>query len=295
MIQPPDRSSGLALPPAPVPASSPVRIGDTAVHVWRGGAGADTRPALLSLHGWTDAGAVFGPLAREIGCGWHVVAPDAPGHGSTPWRRAPTYGAPRQAAAALPVLDALRHLAGRHAGVVVHGHSMGALAAARLAASRPDVVRHLVLEEPRVGEPGRSWRDALTEWYVERRMLAWLLRLRATSPEAMTAAARRMAPQWSPEEVELWARAKRDLSLAVLVVPLAHGAPLERLLARVTCPVTLVRGSATQDVVHDATCARLAARTRAGFDVVTFPTGHNLHREACGEFAGVLRGILSRS
>src|SRR3954454_16530414 len=61
-------------------------------------------PVLLAFHGCTDSGEVFGPLAQALGRGWTVVAPDAPGHGGTPWRGGRRYVMDDQVPAGVAVL-----------------------------------------------------------------------------------------------------------------------------------------------------------------------------------------------
>jgi pimeloyl-ACP methyl ester carboxylesterase len=130
--------------------------GPVRVHVWPGELG---RPVLLALHTRLEGGGVFGPLAAALGRRWTVVAPDAPGHGGTCWTPSPGYALDDQVPGAVAVLDALPVVAGRQAPVVVLGHGTGAPAAASVAAARPKVVRHLVLEDP-AGPAGSRSRSA---------------------------------------------------------------------------------------------------------------------------------------
>jgi pimeloyl-ACP methyl ester carboxylesterase len=262
--------------------------GPVSVHVWPARDGADRRPVLLCCHGWTDSGAVFGPLAAALGRRWTVIAPDAPGHGGTPWPPAPRFRVADHAVGALAVLDRLPEVAGRRAGVVVLGHSMGALTAARLAAARPDVVRHLVLEDPA--------RAVLRRTRSATSMRSRVGELRALDLPALIARGRAESPDWSPDEWEPWAGSKRVASLPALSVPVDWGEPLPALLADVVCPVTLVHGSLSRGgVVSPVAARRCAAACRAGCEVVALDAGHHPRRQAREPFVAVLASVLGRA
>jgi pimeloyl-ACP methyl ester carboxylesterase len=258
--------------------------GPVSVHVWPGRDGASRRPVLFALHGWTDSGEVFGPLAAALGRRWTVVAPDAPGHGRTPWRPAPVYSVPGHAAGALAVLDRLPTVAGHRSRVVVLGHSMGALAASRLAAARPELVRQLVLEDPARTTRRYSRSSARTRAGV---------RALRDLPAGETAVA---APaDWPADEAEPWLRSKREVDLAHLEVPADWGEPLMALLADVAQPVTLVRGEPRRGGIVSMTGARrCAAACRGGCEVVALEAGHCPRREAREPFVAVLAAVLGR-
>ncbi|HXQ59468.1 MAG TPA: alpha/beta hydrolase [Acidimicrobiales bacterium] len=106
-------------------------------------------PELLVLHGWGrshgDFSAVVGPTAPAGPlAAW---APDLPGFGSSP---APpsAWGSAEYAAALVPLLE---EAPGPARPVVVLGHSLGGRLAVTLAATRPDLVRALVLTGAPVG------------------------------------------------------------------------------------------------------------------------------------------------
>jgi pimeloyl-ACP methyl ester carboxylesterase len=263
------------------------RGGDAGVHVWPAADGGVGRPVLLCHHGWANTGEVFGPLAAALGRRWTVVAPDAPGHGGTAWTPAPRYRVTDHLATALGVLDRLPEVAGRRADVVVHGHSMGALTAARLAAARPSVVRHLLLEDPSRASlrrvPSAAWMRAATA------------ELQQLDDAALIARGRADAPTWSPDEIEPWARSKREVRLDAMSVPVDWGEPLIGLLADVPVPVTLVHGRVAKGGVVSAVAARrCAAACRSGCELVALDCGHNPRREAREPFIAVLASILGR-
>jgi pimeloyl-ACP methyl ester carboxylesterase len=124
--------------------------------VW--GAGA---PEVLVLHGWArthaDFAAVVGPASP--GGALPTWAPDLPGFGSTAPPPTP-WGADDFAAAVIPMLEE-DDGAGRP--VVVLGHSRGGCIAVALAASRPDLVRALIVTAaPLVAAPGGRRRTPTT-------------------------------------------------------------------------------------------------------------------------------------
>ena len=95
-------------------------------------------PRAICLHGITGHGGGWRRLAETALAGYHVVAPDLIGHGSSP------YEPPWSIAAHL---DALLETLGGEASVWV-GHSFGGRLAYEIAARRPDAVERLVLLDP---------------------------------------------------------------------------------------------------------------------------------------------------
>lgn len=119
-----------------------------------------TGPLIVGLHGWgrdhRDFSAVLGRYP-------HLLV-DLPGFGVSP-PPAATWGAADYAACVAAVLDSRAAATSAEAGPpVVIGHSFGGRIAVCLAASRPDLVRALVLcgvpllRSPRDGRPGVSYR-----------------------------------------------------------------------------------------------------------------------------------------
>lgn len=67
------------------------RLGGLEIHVTEWGAG--NPRTLVAFHGLARTGADFAPLARALGRGWRVLAPDAPGRGLSAWAGTPSdYG-----------------------------------------------------------------------------------------------------------------------------------------------------------------------------------------------------------
>ncbi|HET9562603.1 MAG TPA: alpha/beta fold hydrolase, partial [Propionibacteriaceae bacterium] len=129
---------------------------------------------VLLLHGLTSSSQSWRHVAPELGEHFRVIAPDARGHGGSEWMRDYSFESMRD--------DVARFMeqVGILAAIVI-GHSMGAVTAYALAASRPDLIRLLVLEEmpppdpatpprpiPRRPEPGvdYDWRAliAVNRW-----------------------------------------------------------------------------------------------------------------------------------
>jgi lipase len=105
------------------------------IHEW----GEPGAPRVLCLHGVTSHGRHFARLAEALD-GFHVVAPDLLGHGSSP------YEPPWSIAAHL---DAIIGTVGEQECMVI-GHSFGGRLAFELAARRPALVSRLVLLDPAI-------------------------------------------------------------------------------------------------------------------------------------------------
>lgn len=100
--------------------------------------------AVLLLHGKNFNAAYWGQLIGELsGRGYRVIAPDQVGFGKSAKPEGYQYSFSQLAANTKQLLDSLG--VGR---VVVLGHSMGGMLAARFALQYPGVVDRLVLENP---------------------------------------------------------------------------------------------------------------------------------------------------
>lgn len=104
-------------------------------------AGPAAGPPLVMFHGVGRRGTDFLPIVPALATRWHLHLIDHRGHGGS--GRAPgRYRAIDHAEDALTVLAWL----GRPA--VLFGHSLGALVAAAAAATRPELVQAVILEDP---------------------------------------------------------------------------------------------------------------------------------------------------
>ena len=110
-----------------------------ALHEW----GEPGSPRVVCLHGVRNHGGHFAPLAAALP-GYHVLAPDLLGHGSSPWEPPWDIGAH---------VDAVVETVGARESVVI-GHSFGGRLAFEIAARAPKLVPRLVLLDPAILLPG---------------------------------------------------------------------------------------------------------------------------------------------
>jgi pimeloyl-ACP methyl ester carboxylesterase len=129
---------------------------------------------VMLLHGLTSSSQSWRNVAPPLADHFRVIAPDARGHGGSEWTRDYSFDLMRD--------DVARFMeqVGILAAIVI-GHSMGAVTAYDLAATRPELIRLLVLEEmpppdpamppkpiPRKPDPGAKydWRAliAMHRW-----------------------------------------------------------------------------------------------------------------------------------
>jgi pimeloyl-ACP methyl ester carboxylesterase len=123
-----------------------------------GGAG----PGIVLLHGLMGRATTWWPTARWLTAYGRVVGLDARAHGRHPDRQGTdTERFARDVADRVTALDL--------APAIVLGHSMGGLHAMALAATRPELVRALVVEDMAVDLRGRTadvWRPYFESWPV---------------------------------------------------------------------------------------------------------------------------------
>jgi pimeloyl-ACP methyl ester carboxylesterase len=201
---------------------------------------------ILLLHGLTSSGDSWRHLAPLLGKRFRVVAVDLRGHGGS--SRSTDYSFATMRNDIIRLLDALGFL-----GVIVIGHSMGGLVAYLLAATRPDLVRALVLEEvpppdpanPPHELPRRSRPDDTCDWRAVSQVLRW----RNDPPK------------------EWWQYARR-----------------------IVCPALVI--GATESHLSQSRLAELARRMPLG-QFVSVAGEHDLHALRPGEFDAAVEPFLT--
>jgi pimeloyl-ACP methyl ester carboxylesterase len=251
-------------------------------HIWRTGTG---KPMLVFLPGFQEIGLTWARLAAALEHAWDCVLVDFRGQGKTELGPE-TYS---QALLTTDVAALIRALVSE-APVAVMGFSNGAGVAAELAATHPDLVSRIVLEDPpwdrRISAAALRESPQYMAW--QEQWMRWLRHFKALpAAEQPAAAAGYMPPgsaAWAPEEAAGFRQSLVELDLALLERGMAlwetNDRPLPDLLPDIACPVLLLRstvvmrpGSVAPDVA--AHVARFA-----NVRLLELPTSHFIRREA---------------
>lgn len=250
------------------------------IHYWRTGEG---KPPVVLLHGLTDNGACWFPLARALREEYDFILPDARGHGrsSAPERG---YEFETQAEDAAQLLQALGL-----ERAVLGGHSLGGMVAL-LAAERAEVeLCGLILEDPafipRVDRAERPRND-----WPQRHAQAL-----ETPLEELEAEGRRRMPQWSDEVIKLWAASKHETKLQVFQVMDALPPDFRAAAAAVKVPALLVTGEKERGAfVSREVAAELRALNPLWEEEHIPGAGHCIRYDQPEAFEAAVRRFLQR-
>ncbi len=243
-------------------------------------------PPLVLLHGFSDDGRCWTPVAGALAPRYDVIMPDARGHGRSDGPEI-SYGNLEQAEDLAALIQAL----GLERPLLL-GHSMGAVTAVALAGLYPDVPRAILLEDPpallRGLPPGAP---ESREWQA--RMRAWIIELKRLLPEELVARQRAETPGWPDAELRPWAESKLRLSFNVLDNRPVPAIDWPALLRRIICPALLIAG--------DPACGALIAPEDAAalqahlphLRVTSIPAaGHSIRRDQPEAYLAVVRAFL---
>ncbi|QKD80135.1 alpha/beta fold hydrolase [Actinomyces marmotae] len=192
-------------------------------------------PQLLLNHGVTDNAASLSAAHRHWRSHYDVTSIDARGHGVSPHFNPAELSDP----IGVMVKDLITILEGRQhdTAVILIGHSMGGAVCAAAAASRPDLVDALVLEDP--AWLSESQRTAYSdEGPTLAARMAWI----ADHPDEALTENRKSYPAWDVEESCAWLQAKiqvdRDFIHTGVVSPATFWAETASALVTPTLLVT---------------------------------------------------------
>lgn len=233
---------------------------------------------IVLLHGFTQTGACWGPLATGLAAEHEVVAVDLPGHGGS-------------GAIEVGIESGTTLIAAAGGAATYVGYSMGGRFALRLALDRPDVVERLVLigASPGLADADeraarRASDDALAAKVeavgVEAFVRDWLaLPLFAGIPHELRF------------ETERCTNTAAGLASSLRLAGTGAQEPLWDRLGELAMPVLLVTGA--DDTKFTAIAATMAAAISNAEHVVVDGAGHTVHLERPEPTATVLRSWLA--
>jgi len=262
--------------------SGDIEVNGLRLHYTRTGG---DKPQVVLVHGFSDDGLCWTPVAEALEGEFDIIMVDARGHGRS---EGPEQGYGPE--------DMAGDLAGVIAGLdldrpAVLGHSMGAATALMLAGTRPHLVRAILLEDP----PAWWVASAAPESDAQRwaGMRARMIERKRKTREELIAEQRALSPSWSEAELGPWANAKLRFSFNAL----DHVGPgtmeWQATLRGITCPALLITADpALEAIVSEQDAAAMKALVPQ-LSVAHIPgAGHNVRREQFARYMDIVRTFL---
>jgi N-formylmaleamate deformylase len=240
------------------------------------------KPPLLLLHGLSDNGLCWLPVARDLEAQFDVIMPDARGHGRS--ARVQPNESIDNAADAAGLITAL--------GLpkpIVGGHSMGGLTATELGARYPDLIGGLILEDP-------AWIDPLPDEVPVQKnpFFEWLLNIDEVSLEEIVALGKANNPAWPEVEFPAWAESKRQLDKHIFQVVNVRK-PWREFVSAFTVPALLITAVTEQGAIVTPAAAQEAESLSPLLHVAPIPNaGHNIRRENYPAYMQAVQAFLSQ-
>ncbi len=251
------------------------------IHYYRTGGG---KPPFVLLHGATDDGLCWTPVAELLAEQYDVIMPDAQGHGLSD-RLDPDFTFRRhidQVVALISELDIKKP--------IIMGHSMGADTAVNIAVTYPSLPKAIILEDPpwAAPEPPESEKneEAIKQGEAFR---DFLIGLGKRTLDEVIAEGRATNAGWSEAEIVPWAKAKRRFDTSLFSKPIVNQRSYEELVPEINCPTMLViadSGIVTAAVAENASRLWKSQQPFQWFQIKG--AGHCIRRERFEEFCGKL-------
>jgi N-formylmaleamate deformylase len=256
------------------------------LHFYRGGEGS---VPLVMLHGISDDGMCWSPVAAVLAENYGVVLVDIRGHGKSD---APDdgydYGTMADEISGL--IEGLRL-----EEPVMLGHSMGAMIALIVAARYPTIPRMMILEDPpafwhRVspGEDDLAAREGMRAWFEQAKHL---------SREELLALVRGQNPAWSDAEIEPWVEAKLRFSpkiIQLLDIEKSLPSEVDTLFREILCPTLLITSDPDLGaLLGSEEVSSLKALVPHINHVRIAGAGHNIRREQYSRYVEAVTSFLA--
>lgn len=253
------------------------------LHVYRTGA---AKPPLLFVHGRSDNGLCFWPIAQQFADDFEIILYDARDHGQS-----------EQTDSQLTLLDRVHDLAGlidtlQLPKPALVGHSLGAATVALLAGSQPQTPGCIVLEDPPpyelMGAQTEAARAGHAGWEQ------FVATLRGKEIPEIVALGRQGSPTWPEAEWEPWAQSKLQYHVKPFGEDSIDAATANEIVAQITCPTLLITADPTLGAIYPPQAAEAWVASLPDAQHINIPgTGHNIRREQPDVYVTAVRTFLN--
>ncbi len=263
-----------------------ITVRGTKLHYYRSGG---SKPPLVMVHGMTDDGLCWSPVAEVLSGEYDVIMVDLRGHGKSD---APAEG--------YDVVTMATELSGFITDLglekpVVMGHSLGAMITITLAGLTPDLPLAIILEDP----PAFWSESPLSPEEAENRagMRMWFADIKRKTQDELLEIARLENPVWSETELGTWADSKHRFSPEITqMVDHRETVPVDfpTILSQITCPVLLITAAPEQGaILTDERVAELQESVPHLKRAHIPDAGHNIRREQFSRYMEISQAFLS--
>jgi N-formylmaleamate deformylase len=244
----------------------------TKLHYYRTGG---SKPPLVLIHGITDDGLCWAPVAEVLANEYDITMVDVRAHGKSD---APDDGYDYKTIAT-EIVGLINELKLEHP--VVMGHSMGAMISLTLAGLFPKLPRAIILEDSpafwRTRPPSQEDLDFRSG------MRLWFNDVKRKTHDELLKAVRSDNPNWPEAELGPWIDSKHRFSLKItqlIDAPDAIPANFPSLLKQVTCPTLVITAGTERGAsLTDEDVAELKSSV-PHLERAHIPgAGHSIHRE----------------
>jgi len=260
-----------------------ITVNKVSLHYTRTGRG--DKPPLVLLHGFSDNGKCWTPVAHDLEADYDLILPDARGHGLS--ARVQPGEAIDMAADTAALIEALELKQ-----PVVGGHSMGASVTAELGGRFAGLARALILEDPawRVESPPEENEEDEKQPNPFRE---WLLEIQNMSVEALMDKCHADNPTWQEAELRPWAESKKQLDYNIIQTLPPIRREWKEVVRGIVRPALLITAEPEKGAIVTPEIARKAAKMNNYIRVAHLSgAGHNIRRENYVAYLQVVRGFL---
>ena len=268
-------------------------VGANGIRIHYARTGGDKPPVILA-HGAGDDGLCWTRVAKELEGTYDVIMPDARGHGRTTGGVG-DYSTDARVADMVGFIKALDLKQ-----PAIGGHSMGADTGLHLAASHPDFLSRLILEDPPVvltGQPMFGGRIGERIGDSPKLMLNAMRVARVLPRPVLTPIARKIMPGCPDDEIIPWVNSKKRVQPAFLK---SAGAMLDAdhsaldVIGRVTVATLLFRGDRELGAIVSEGAADAAVAALPSLRVVHLPgAGHDIRRSQFTPYMAAVTEFLA--
>ncbi len=263
---------------------SNIVLGDVTLHYTRTGG---NKPPLVLIHGFSDNGLCWTPIARELEADYDIIMPDMPSHGkSSRIAEKQPIDMASNVAALIEALNLEKPIVG--------GHSMGAVVTYELVVRFPHLVKAFFLEDPAwlMEEPVMSPEEAKNN-----PMGDWVKKLPLQTQEELYAGYKKDHPTWDNDLLQAMAESKKQLDITIfekLTLKLfSQDWSWKTTLQNVTQPALLFTADKAKGAIVSKEVAAKAKDLKPDLNLVYVPNvGHLIRFDAQQVFLKELKAFL---